>query len=107
MRVIASRRYQRAVDRLLSAAERMAAELAIAARPEAWPVIPGTGGARKARIPRAGRGKSGGARVIYFFAAGAETVVLLDAYAKSAKENLTDADRKEVRAAIRAIRNAL
>ncbi len=32
----------------------------------AWPVIAGTGGARKARGARGGRGKSGGAHIIYY-----------------------------------------
>jgi hypothetical protein len=48
-------------------------------------VIPGTGGARKARV-------------IYFCAPAPELLVLLDIYAKGAKEELTDADRKAIRA---------
>jgi hypothetical protein len=39
----------------------------IAANPEAGDVIPETGGVRKVRWARSGTGKSGGARVIYFF----------------------------------------
>jgi hypothetical protein len=107
MRVIAAPGYDRAARRLLSAAERAAAEAEIAARPDAWPVIPGTGGARKARVALPRRGKRGGARVIYFHAATAELLVLLDIYAKGAKEDLTDADRKAIRAAIRGIVQAL
>ena len=60
-------------------------------------VIAGTGGARKARIARGGRGKSGGARVIYFVLTARGTLYLLDIYAKSAKEDLTDADKHEIR----------
>ncbi len=107
MRVIAAPGYDRAARRLLSARERAAAEAEIAARPDAWPVIPGTGGARKARVALPGRGKRGGARVIYFHAATAGLLVLLDIYAKGAKEDLTDADRKAIRAAIRDIVQAL
>jgi len=39
----------------------MAAGAEIVARPDAWPVIAGTGGARKVRIALPGRGKRGGA----------------------------------------------
>jgi len=50
MRVIATRGYDRRGARLLSAEERAAAEAAIVARPDAWPVIPGTGRRTQARI---------------------------------------------------------
>jgi hypothetical protein len=33
--------------------------------PDRWPVVAGTGGLRKARMRLSGRGKSGGARVLY------------------------------------------
>jgi hypothetical protein len=92
---------------LLSPDARTAAEAAIVARPDAWPVIQGTGGARKARVALPGRGKSGGARVIYFFSVTPALVAFLDIYAKGAKEDLTSADRRDIRAAIIEIRNAL
>ena len=86
---------------------RTAAEAAIVARPDAWPIIQGTGGARKARIGLPGRGKSGGARVIYFFSVTPSVVAFLDIYAKNAKEDLTAADKQDIRAAIAEIRAAL
>ncbi len=106
-RVVASRGYERAATRLLSPDARMAAEAAIVARPDAWPLIQGTGGARKARIRLPGRGKSGGARVIYFFSATPALVAFLDIYAKGAKEDLTNADKQDIRVAINEIRTAL
>jgi hypothetical protein len=105
--VIASRRYVRAVVRLLSTDARTAAEAAIVARPDAWPVIQGTGGARKARVALPGRGKSGGARMIYFFSATPSVVAFLDIYAKGTKDDLTQADKQDIRAAISEIRAAL
>ena len=39
----------------------------IACNPEAGDVIPESGGVRKVRWSRAGAGKRGGARVIYFY----------------------------------------
>jgi hypothetical protein len=64
--------------------------------PTAWPVIRGTGGARKARAARGGRGKSGGVRIIYFVVSRRGVIYLIDIYAKSEKENLTDAERREI-----------
>ena len=54
----------------------------IAANPDAGAVIRGSGGCRKVRWSRAGIGKRGGARVIYFVAAD-EVVWLLIAYTKA------------------------
>jgi hypothetical protein len=105
--VIATRGYERAVARLLLPDARMAAEAVIVARPDAWPVIQGTGGARKARIGLPGRGKSGGARVIYFFTATPALVAFLDIYAKNTKEDISSADKQDIRAAISEIRAAL
>jgi hypothetical protein len=105
--IIAARGYQRRASRLLSPDARAAAEAAIVARPDAWPVIQGTGGARKARIGLPGRGKSGGARVIYFFSASPSVVAFLDIYAKNAKDDLTSADKRDIREAITEIRAAL
>lgn len=66
MRVIATTGYDRRARKLVSPAERTTAEMEIALALEAWPIIPGTGGVRKARAARGGRGKSGGARIIYY-----------------------------------------
>lgn len=41
-----------------------------------------------------GRGKRGGARVIYFWRSAAGTIYLLYAYAKNAQTDLSDAQRK-------------
>ncbi len=51
-------------------------------------VIPGAGGLRKVRVPLAGRGKRGGARVISCFV-GRHGVYLLLAYAKNEQANPT------------------
>ncbi|MCY1501040.1 Toxin HigB-2 [compost metagenome] len=60
----------------------------IAANPEAGDVIPGSGGCRKVRWSRAGMGKRGGARVIYFLRLASGEVVLLIVYAKAKFDNL-------------------
>ncbi|MGB8259265.1 MAG: type II toxin-antitoxin system RelE/ParE family toxin [Terracidiphilus sp.] len=64
----------------------------LALNPEAGDPIPGSGGVRKLRWALEGRGKRGGARVIYFFHDLSMPVYLLTAYAKNARENLTQAE---------------
>jgi hypothetical protein len=56
-------------------------------------VIPGTGGFRKARWARRGKGKSGGLRVVYFFLAEAGCLYMAAIYAKSQLETLSTADQ--------------
>jgi mRNA-degrading endonuclease RelE of RelBE toxin-antitoxin system len=53
--------------RLLSPVEQEALVLALAMNPRAGDLIRGTGGVRKLRWARGGRGKSGGVRIIYYF----------------------------------------
>lgn len=89
--------YERTARRLLTPAETTALEDHIAEQPQAYPIIPGTGGVRKARWGRGGKGKSGGVRAIYYFHIGYRAVYLLTLYAKSEQTDLTDADKGEVK----------
>lgn len=68
-------------------------EFFIACAPEAHPIIPGTGGFRKARWAGRGKGKSGGFRVIYFFLAKPGRMYMAAIYTKSQKDTLSAADR--------------
>ena len=65
--------------------------------PTAGDLITGTGGARKLRFAFRGRGKSGGVRVITYFAAEDIPVFLLDVYDKTVKINLTQAERNALK----------
>jgi hypothetical protein len=60
----------------------------IAGHPDAGEVIPHTGGLRKLRWTRAGMGKRGGARVIYFLRRVDGRIVLLLVYAKAKFDDL-------------------
>jgi hypothetical protein len=60
----------------------------LAAHPDAGDVVPGSGGCRKVRWSRAGSGKRGGVRVIYFRRARAGEIWLLTLYTKAARENI-------------------
>ena len=65
----------------------------VAADPRCGVVIPGSGGIRKLRVGIAGRGKRGGARIIYLFGGDDVPVFLLAAFAKNEKTDLTSAER--------------
>ena len=66
----------------------------LAEHPGLHPVVPGTGGVRKARWSRDGSGKSGGIRVIYYFLSHRGAIYMLDAYSKAKQADLTPADKK-------------
>lgn len=51
-------------------------------------VVPGTGGVRKLRWSRAGMGKRGGVRILYYVQDSKGRIWLLTVYAKSARENI-------------------
>ena len=85
--------YESQVSAFLSEEEQIAMEFFIACAPENHPMIPGTGGFRKARWARSGKGKSGGFRVIYFFVARPGRIYLAAIYAKSRKDTLSASDQ--------------
>ncbi len=73
-------------------------------QPEKGKVIPHSGGLRKIRMALPGRGKRGGARVIYLLLQLHETIVLFYVYTKVEMENL-DADQlKRLRIAVENIK---
>lgn len=80
---------------------------ALLERPHLGPVVPGTGGARKARIRLPGRGKSGGARLIYAIVLRSTALALLDVYTKSDQADLSAQERKAIAKLIRAIEEGL
>jgi hypothetical protein len=75
----------------------------LAQRPDAGAFVRGTGGVRKLRIPLPGRGKRGGARVIYYFQEARDCVFLIHVYAKNRKDDLTQAERQTIRKLVRAL----
>ena len=84
--------------------ERTALIIYLASNPEAGAIVSGTGGVRKLRWALPGRGKSGGARVIYYYHNESIPLYALDIYAKNQKANLSAAEKKAARKTIAAIR---
>src|ERR1039458_5336987 len=75
-------------------AERAELVLYLAYNPTVGDVIPGSGGVRKLRWGLEGRGKRGGARVIYFFHDTEMPLYLFSAYAKNEREYLEQSEVK-------------
>jgi hypothetical protein len=65
--------------------------------PDAGDVIPGAGGARKLRWAAKGKGKRGGARIVYLYVVIAARIYLLRCYAKNVRTDLTAEEKKAVR----------
>ncbi len=74
-------------DEGLSAVERSVIVDYLARNPDAGEIMPGTSGARKVRFAGRGKGKSGGYRVVTFFAGEDIPVFLLDVYGKGSQAN--------------------
>ncbi|MFO1344511.1 MAG: DNA-binding protein [Burkholderiales bacterium] len=94
--VVETPTFQKQAAKLWTDVERLAFIDWIAANPESGDVIPGAEGARKVRWSRAGSGKSGGARVIYFNLTEQEVVLLVAVYAKADRANMLPAEIKKV-----------
>jgi hypothetical protein len=69
----------------------------VAVDPMRGDVIPGTGGARKVRFAGRGKGKSGGYRIVTYFAAHDVPVLLLALINKGERADLSQAERNELR----------
>jgi len=85
------------IDRLMTEGERELLIAYLAANPTAGGLIPGTGGVRKLRWGLAGRGKRGGARVIYFYQKADFPLFALTIFAKNERADLTQRDRNDLR----------
>jgi hypothetical protein len=81
--------FTRQITALLSDEDYGEFQARIAANPAVGALIKGGGGVRKVRLAVGSRGKSGGARVIYYWAVRRNVILLLYAYPKNATADLT------------------
>jgi hypothetical protein len=96
--------FERSAAGLLDATDRRELELALVEDPERGAVIRRTGGFRKLRWAARGKGKRGGARVVYYYAVSREVIYMVLAYGKGTKDDLTDAERAELKELARIIK---
>jgi hypothetical protein len=80
----------------MSVSERQDVLNYLAAHPKAGDLIEGTGGIRKLRWGRGGRGKSGGVRIIYYYHSELMPLYLLTLFAKNERTNLSKAERNDL-----------
>lgn len=101
MRFIETPVFTEALRRYLDDQQYRALQASLGLRPEQGPLIQGGAGARKLRWQTAGRGKRGGLRVIYYWAAEEMCFYMLYLYAKNEQGDLT---ARQVRQLARLIR---
>lgn len=97
-----SKAFSQRLAKFLSDEDFRLLQVSLLLKPEQGKVIPGSGGLRKMRWALPGRGKSGGARVIYFWFVAQSVIYLLMLYAKNEQENLTPEQLKLLRKTVEA-----
>ena len=97
MELIETAVFTRLVQATLSDEQYRQLQLYLMLRPDAGDLIPGSGGLRKVRWQLSGRGKRGGARVIYYWKAAAGQIFLLFLYPKNVRSDLTPAELRTLR----------
>ncbi|MEZ4861043.1 MAG: hypothetical protein R3C14_07050 [Caldilineaceae bacterium] len=92
----------RQVRTLLSDEEYRPLQVELVRHPEMGSVIPGSGGLRKVRWSMPGRGKRGGARIIYYWVVTQDQLLMLLMYPKNVRDDLTPVQVKMLRQIVEA-----
>lgn len=104
MEIVETSVFTRQIKKLLDDGEYRELQKELVINPIAGAMIRRGGGLRKLRWTIEGRGKKGGIRVIYYYVTADERIFMLAAYAKRAKDDLTD---KEVAALRKLVKEEL
>jgi hypothetical protein len=96
--------FTKRISELLSDEEYREFQTDLAANPQTGDVIPGLGGLRKIRLALPGRGKRGGARVLYLLFLNAETVFLLYVFTKGEFGDLPPDKKRVIKALVEEIK---
>ena len=97
---VETRAFSSRVQDLLTEETYRILQLLLLHRPTAGAVMPGTGGLRKLRWSGSGRDKRGGIRLIYFWHQTSSRILLLFAYPKNERDDLTASQRAALRKVI-------
>ncbi len=92
-----TKNFTKKIVELLSDEEYAVFQLRLSDFPETGDIIPNSGGIRKIRFPAKGKGKRGGARVIYYLALKNDKIFMLDIYTKNEKTDLTFPELNDLR----------
>jgi hypothetical protein len=98
--------FMRQLEALASFETLYAIQADLLADPARWPIIRGSGGARKGRVsdPRDSRGKSGSYRYIYLYLEHRGRIFLLLFFSKNEQANLSPEQVKQVAALVEKIK---
>jgi hypothetical protein len=103
--VVETPSYLSRAEKIFSADERAEIVTMLASDPECGEIMQGTGGVRKVRVAVGGRGKSGGARAIYYFHGSESLPILIFAvFTKNEKANLSDTEKNNLAKLTQAIK---
>jgi len=91
------------VEKLMSGPERDRLILYLSMNPAAGVVIPGTGGVRKLRWGLQGRGKRGGARIVYFYHNLDLPLFVLSVFVKNQRTDLSQDEKNRLRRVVNLI----
>lgn len=94
---IESSKFTEQITKLAAEAPLQELEDELLVDPERGDLIQGTGGFRKIRMKMPGRGKSAGARVLYFYVKERATILLFFLYTKSTQGDLTAEQKAALR----------
>jgi hypothetical protein len=95
------------IEKIASDEELLLLQLELVENPMKGKLVQKTRGARKIRMAVRGRGKSSGARVIYFFQDRNDVIWMLTAYLKSEKADLTQNEICDIAEIIKEIKGGL
>ena len=93
--------FTRQITRVIADEEYRQLQRVLVVNPLAGALIKNSGGLRKLRWRIAGKGKSGGIRVIYYYVTAETKIFMLVAYEKSKKDDLTQKQLASLRKLVR------
>lgn len=96
--------FTKKIGGILDTEELIALRDFLIANPEKGDVIQGTGGLRKMRWAAGGKGKRGGARVIYFYHVIGSHIYLMACYTKNEQEDLQPEVKKRLKVFVEQIK---
>ncbi|MBI9102521.1 MAG: type II toxin-antitoxin system RelE/ParE family toxin [Spirochaetales bacterium] len=82
-------------------------EVFLCEHPESGDMIQGSGGLRKLRWALPGKGKSGSVRTLYVDFAYFEQIYMIACFKKNVQENITQAEKKQIKSVIEQIKENL
>ena len=98
--------FTRLITGLVSDDEYGAFQQELASNPEKSGPMSGCGGVRKVRLAARGKGKSGGARILYLYLPNHDVIYLLYVFTKGDADNLSATGKHAIRALAQQIKDA-